>query len=458
MSYGHEFSDRLSPFLVKELRQGLRGKAYLTLFLVLITALGTYSLSFISADPENSGKFEGGMFNAIVFLALAILLPLNNLGAIGEERRGRKIELVMLSRIKARGVVFGKWGTGAMQSVTLSAVIAPFIVLRYFAGGVNMVDDLEFLVFSLAAGLAFSAVTMAVSAFVSEAIPVISAILKGIILLGSLWVGLMLAFALMNPFGGGGLMNTRDLMLTALAVLVIGTPVVLEIAAARLSPEAENHDGPIRLLSLAAAGAASGVLWWVFGSSGGNPAAGCVAVATAIILIVSAFTLFSTPLQEITYRTPLDRFGVFGKKIGRAFFSSGWPSGFAFMLLAGPALAVALFCAINSRSNDNQPALGLLQFWAALLWPLIPIAFLHLSASRRFGIWLLLQIAGCLLAILAHTQRWTDKSHFDILPTTGLFNIEHNTTSVACMGGVGLTFIGVLVTMLYGFAKKNDRA
>lgn len=450
MSHGYDFSDRLSPFLVKELRQGLRGKVYLALFLLLTLALAVYSIAFIGDDPANASRGERGLFNAIIFIAIAVLLPLNALGAIGEERRGRKIELVMLSRVKARGVIAGKWLTAAMQSCMLTALIAPFVVLRYFAGGVDMTTDIVLLAFSLFCGLTFTAVTLCASAFLTETHPVIGGLLRGIILLVSLWVGLWGAFALGEPFG-----ISRDhlpMMLTALATLVISVPVFLEITASRLAPEAENHDGVIRLLGIVAALATVGVT--VAFNATPDALRGGTMFGGFIILACLLFTVFGVPLEQITYRTPTDRFGSLGRLVGKAYLSPGMIAGFTFALTVLPVAALCLWFAGNGSSKQESMTLALCQFWAAALWPLIPIHCLRLHGARRFVVWLLLQLAGGIVAILAHTQHIMDKSLFDILPTTALFNLKHNTASTGAMLGMGITFLLVAFTVFFSLVRR----
>lgn len=448
MSYGHEFSDRLNPFLVKELRQGLRGKVYLTLFLVLIAVLSIHAIGVMDEQAMNNA---GAMwFNAIVFLALGIFLPLNSLGAVGEERRGRKIELVMLTRVNARGVVLGKWITGAIQSVTLAAIIAPFIVLRYFSGGVNFLDDLAFLGFTLCLGLLFSALTLCASAFLREGMPVIGAIIRGGILLGSLWFGLAAAFGLAGLFRSSSVEMYLPL-LAALAALAIGAPLLLEIAAARLSPEAENHDGVIRLLSVPASAATFGVIYSL--SKETRFAIGC---AFTLLILTNAFTLFGNPVAQLDYRTPLDRFGSFGRRVGKIFLTPGWHGGFAFALLTLPIFVTGMWLA--GKSDQDKAVLVLLQFWSALLWPLVFLNLLPMRTTLRFGAWLGLQGAGILLAILAQTQRLTDKNHFDFVPTTGLFNLTNNTASMPAQLGVGITILGVVLSLVIGANLRRREA
>jgi hypothetical protein len=453
MSYGHEFSDRLNPFLVKELRQGLRGKIYLTLFLVLVLVLSVHAISVM--DEPTTSRSGATWFNAIVFLTLGVFLPLNGLGAVGEERRGRKIELVMLTRVNARGVVLGKWITGAIQSLTLAAIIAPFIVLRYFSGGVNFVDDLAFLGFAVCVGLLFSALTLCASAFIREGMPVIGALIRGAILIGSLWFGLMMAFQFTSMFRHSSIQMYQP-MLGALAALVIGAPLLLEIAAARLSPEAENHDGVIRLISVLAAAATFGVICAFNNGSGWNTT-GAVFFAFILLILANAFTLFTNPVAQLEYRTPFDRFGKVGRRLGKIFLTPGWHAGFAFALIALPVFVAALWLT-SDKPDQERFSLTMLQQWSALLWPLALINLLPVRPSLRFGAWLGLQGAGILLAILAHSQRWMGKELFDIVPTTGLFNMNNNMSSFPAQLGVVITILGVTLGVIIGVNRRRREA
>jgi hypothetical protein len=447
MSYGHEFSDRLNPFLVKELRQGLRGKVHLTIFLVLILALCVHAMA-VMGDPDMNNSGAMG-FNAIVLITLGVLVPLNGLGAVGEERRGRKIELVMLTRVNARGVILGKWFTGAIQSVTLAAIIAPFIVARYFSGGAN---------FALSVGLLFSAFTLCASAFVREGMPVIGALIRGGILIGSLWFGLMAAFGISSAFRNSAIEMYR-LLIGAVAALLIGAPLLLEIASSRLAPEAENHDGVIRLLSVPGAAATFGVFYAFTQSMSGSAMVAGLFFAFILSILANGFTLFTNPVAQLDYRTPLDRFGVVGGRIGKTFLTPGWHAGFAFALLVLPIFAGSAWLAAPAADpGPMEASLAILQLWSAFLWPIALINLLPVRHSLRFGAWLGLQGAGIVLAILANTQRWMDKKLFDLVPTTGLFNMNNNTASMPAAVGVTLTLLGVIVSMMIGTNLRRREA
>jgi hypothetical protein len=52
ITFPDDFSDRLSPMLVKELRQGLRTKAFIGVFLALQIILGVILLGAVSVSSS----------------------------------------------------------------------------------------------------------------------------------------------------------------------------------------------------------------------------------------------------------------------------------------------------------------------------------------------------------------------------------------------------------------------
>jgi ABC-type transport system involved in multi-copper enzyme maturation permease subunit len=187
MNDRHDYSDRLNPFLVKELRAGLRAHGYITMFLLLVAALTTHAV--VTVDSPGAARFSGPIFTTIVYVILVLIMPLSSLGALGAERSGRKLEPLILSPLTARDVVYGKWLVVAIQSVVMASLTAPFIVLQYFGGGVNVVSELAHIVIMLSTGLVFSAVTLVASGLMREGNPVLNVIVRIVTVFGLLYAG-----------------------------------------------------------------------------------------------------------------------------------------------------------------------------------------------------------------------------------------------------------------------------
>jgi ABC-type transport system involved in multi-copper enzyme maturation permease subunit len=231
MMPGHEYSDGLNPFLVKELRAGFRAKSYVTVFLCLLAALTVHALAM--TDNPDAAFFAGPVFNVILHLTLVLFIPLGSLGAIAGERSGRKLEPLILSPLTARDLVYGKWLVVAIQSGVPASLTAPFIVIRHFNGGVNVVNDLAHIVIALCTGWVFSAVTLCASGLMREDTPFISIIIRVVAAPGLLYAG-TIALTMMLFLGLAGLSEVWIAALIAPFGAAFCIAVILEIAALTL--------------------------------------------------------------------------------------------------------------------------------------------------------------------------------------------------------------------------------
>ncbi len=166
-SGGRSLDDWLSPILVKELRQGMRARVFVISFLLLQLFLGTLVLANVAAQYDRDTLEEQNHFFWVILgFALLVLTPLRSLVAISHEVKNRTMETVLLTRLTAWRVVFGKWSALFAQSLLLVSAVLPYVVLRYFIGGDDIVSDLEWILVLLwfsgvliAAGIAISALT-----------------------------------------------------------------------------------------------------------------------------------------------------------------------------------------------------------------------------------------------------------------------------------------------------------
>ena len=135
-----DFSDRISPMLVKELRQGMRAKTFIVVFLSLQVFL---AVMLFSARSLGLGDQVGSMVSGIIFtffaIAVLIVQPLRGISALASEVKGNTIDMMVLTRLSAWRIVFGKWVAIVSQSALLLATIIPYLILRYFFGGMNLV-------------------------------------------------------------------------------------------------------------------------------------------------------------------------------------------------------------------------------------------------------------------------------------------------------------------------------
>src|SRR5690554_4672245 len=95
-------SDWLSPIIVKELRQGMRGRVFLGSFLLIQVAMmvcasgGLVAASLTSVDQF---RFFSGLFWVIIGVPLLIIIPSLGNASLRSELQANSLELVYLTRL-----------------------------------------------------------------------------------------------------------------------------------------------------------------------------------------------------------------------------------------------------------------------------------------------------------------------------------------------------------------------
>ena len=395
-----EFSDRISPMLVKELRQGLRAKTFVIVFLGLQALLAVVLLSAIgAASPERAGQTVSTVIFFFFSLAVLIVQPLRGIGALHNEIKGNTIDLMVLTRLGAWRIVLGKWVAIVSQSALLLTAIAPYLILRYVFGRMNLFAELNLLALVFIGSAAFTALTVGLSAIPSILIrgllPLIFAVYLG---------GGIFAISFESRSGFNELIEFCSLQETGSGWALLGGLVAtgyfgwsaLALGASMIAPMAENHSSVRRLVALAAVG------------------------AFAIVAAIADFSretlgpillLFCAPAIAIALTEPLQllppvcrpflRFGAAGKLAGR-FFYPGWPSG---VLFTGLLIALSTFVILNHMSASRplgwhfEPVFQIMMLGSlgTLLLPGLVMRMFPRKLPQTFAIYLL--ILAVLIAI-----------------------------------------------------------
>lgn len=141
----YDASDLLSPILLKELRQGLKSRAFGALFLLMTATLVIgAAVCVIGTNQRHNADELSAIFWACAGVPL-ILLALPAFVAIRSEFKRHTYELLLVTTLTPWRIVFGKWLSIALQAVLVASLALPFVILRYFLGGVELVDDTRFL-------------------------------------------------------------------------------------------------------------------------------------------------------------------------------------------------------------------------------------------------------------------------------------------------------------------------
>lgn len=320
-----DFPDRLSPMVVKELRQGLRlklfGGVYLTLHivLVLVTLMG-------GASSNAGGVTE--LFDWLVTVLLCVVLPLRGFSALAQEMRSGTLDMLVLTRLSAWRIVTGKWASTALLSLLLAVSVAPYVVARYVFGGVDLPAEIGVLLLKWLAGAVISAAIVCVSTLPQLWL---RGVLIGLPLLAITFFGTVIGLtsAIFRSVGGGGMWATFSvtdhsfvawLGIVAFAAWVVFT--MLGVATTRISPLSSLFPVFKRLVHAVAVSIGTAV----------SPVFGMVMLHLAMVDV-----LLEENSDVPSVYAVFEQRGWMGR-LAAWFLAPGWSAGFLFSVLLASAI------------------------------------------------------------------------------------------------------------------------
>jgi hypothetical protein len=388
----NDFPDRLSPMLVKELRQGLRARSFIAVFLSLQIFLGLVLLSAsASASSDRTGSVISGIIFLFFSLAVLVVQPLRGVGSLSSEIKGGTIDMMVLTRLSASRIIFGKWIAIVGQSALLLSTIVPYLILRYFFGGMNLFAEIVLLGLIFITSMALTAVTVGLSGSSSV-------VLRSIIpLMGTpvlIWTVFMLAFS-DRQFGSLIELCTmesfeaRVTVVTYLASIIYLAWSMMSLGASLIAPAAENHSTLRRLIALALMGLVAILCLTIDMAQGAVPLFIMIIATPAIATALTE----SAPLVP-TVCVPFVRRGPLGSLTGR-FLMPGWPAGVFFSLLLLAIGLLSLGYQDSKATSLFEPEIWIvtLSLFGGLLLPGVLVIFFRAGESQRVANYLLLLIA-----------------------------------------------------------------
>lgn len=378
----NDFSDRFSPMLVKELRQGLRTHSFVILFLILQGLLALILLTIAAADPN-----AGGIVSSIIFfffsLSVLIFQPLRGMSAISSEVKADTIDLMSLTKLSAWRIVFGKWSSIMGQTTLLLFAIVPYLILRYFFGGMQLFSELLLLFSVFLLSGVFTAVTVGLSASTLAFVRAIP-LLVG---LSFIWLIPMLVFddfdALLESFTPQS-KNHWFGLISAYAIAAFVGYFFLELAATAIAPSAENRATRKRLVALL-------IVPIVFTALHGVEYEAAWALSF-ILLGMLALDLFTESIEyPSVVLTPFLRFGILGK-IAARFLAPGWATGTLFHLLLFGILVLLSLLLGDELRTDTDTSIMLSITLGIIYLPLLLVHVFRKRISNRLVTYLLFSV------------------------------------------------------------------
>lgn len=450
-----DFSDRFSPMLVKELRQGMRTNLFTIAFILLQAFMVLCVLIGASAPGDSSAV--SGFFWFFVVVTLLIVMPIRGFSALTSEMQLNTMDLIQLTRMGAWRMTFGKWAALVAQSLLLVCGILPYLVMRYFFGGIDLFNEILALFSLFVASMLFTAVTVGFSAFRSV---LLRSVIVVVLLILSLNVfGIRMIANLGLASSGASTSNVVWGYLSALLTAVYLMWFMLDLGASRIAPEADNHATRKRLAAFA-----FGFVFLLI------PLTGLEAIP---FLLITGITWTLVCIDALTERPSVlpSLLRPFSNPWYRRPFvmllTPGWPSGLFFYLLCALVYAAALMLheMLGGISIDLQEVQAIVSCAALVLFPLIPIHLFFRKVTEPasiFGIYLLIQICagvvGFFLMIMAEETGVSDVAYlFAPLPATTLFASMAGAEETAhVIAAAALALIAIIITIVRGMPWYRD--
>ncbi len=455
-----DFPDWIGPMLVKELRQGLKARAFeitfIALQLILAIVVGYHALLYAREGAGFSADGLHSMFWFIVGLQVLFITPLRALGGLTNERKANTLELIFMTGLSSWRIASGKWLSLFSQSVLFVLAVLPYGVLRYFFGGVNLTEDLIMLAGMLLSSAVLSAIALAISgmpAFIRVGAMILFAMF-GI----SFAQGLMFVAMMGRGMGsfffsgvGSGFDSVWPLMIYNALLVCIGA---LAIAANSISPIAENQALRQRLLVLAA--------WLPIPVLGlfGAPEEAILVQSVFFICLGFAATWYHLSIQPVAMRVHMEPFARRGGigQLAAFVLQPGWPAAVFFLVLIE---LIFIGTTASTRGKIEPDVIAVVTMaGAALMTP----AFVWRAFRLPTKYTLLLQtiFLGLCAGLMVMSDSLTDSSlgHYystAFLPPFGFFSMLDNGLNRTYEQGwmlVGMVAFFILAVLLSYFSRS----
>lgn len=253
--------DWLNPIAVKELRQAVRGKfVAVALILSLIGQLLAIALLMITTSLTTTvvtgftpapGRMAFAALYGVLFIICIFLIPAYTGIRMAAERGDTHADLLFITTIRPRTIVFGKLITVVLLVVLIFSASLPFLVFSYVLRGIDLVSILVMLVIAVTAVISHSVLALFLGALpASKPFKVLLAV--------AFFLGTFLTFPMVFAFEtqllgagfGPSVMTSRFMsgLGAFLAMMLVIDAILVVVTIALISPAVANRALAIRAM------------------------------------------------------------------------------------------------------------------------------------------------------------------------------------------------------------------
>jgi hypothetical protein len=167
-------SDYINPLLVKETRQSLKSRGFVSVFLLMLIASWLISAggTLYAYGPELPYAAAGRNFFWLYYIVLAfsafLVIPQGAFRSIQSERDLQTFDMLIITTLSPRNIVWGKWWSAVVQTLVFYAAIAPFMMFTNLLRGISLIMIVFILGWSFIASICLSILAIACSTFTKQ--------------------------------------------------------------------------------------------------------------------------------------------------------------------------------------------------------------------------------------------------------------------------------------------------
>lgn len=252
-------SDWFNAILVKESRQALKSKVFVATFMMLLAVAWVVSVfGLLNSGSALEFGSVGSDFFVVFFLVLSfaavVLVPFSTFRSLLSERDQNTFDLLSITALKPRQIVWGKLLSSGLQLFLFYSVITPFIAFASLLQGFNAATAVVALAGTLLLSLLLSMAALMIATFAKVRV------LQGLLTASTL-IGVFLTYTwVVIPFALFALPSNIIAVADPRFWLVLGLVVAAaisyfflfqQIAVSQLTFESDNRSTGVRVMIVA---------------------------------------------------------------------------------------------------------------------------------------------------------------------------------------------------------------